>query len=222
MDIARTKQIVAELLKRTTDNGCTESEVACAIAKVQQLLAQHGMSVRDIPEEKEVIVESKVETETKSLSSIQAHIALSLQEHFGVGVVRTFKTWGNESCLKVIGEPIKVEIFTETFLFAYKAFKFNWSNYAKKLTCSTREKNLHRGAYLRGYCDGFTNEIIRQENATALVVVKSEALKEHIAKMGSMSKHRFCNPSSSSEEAYAEGYETGSFAQRGKEKVLQD
>ena len=222
MDIERTKQIVAELLNRTTDNGCTEGEVACAIAKVQQLLAQHGLSVNDISEGKEKIVESKVETETKSLSSIQAHIALSLQEHFGVFLVRRLNTRDNESCLKVIGEPIKVEIFTETFLFAYKAFKFNWSKYAKKLNCSTREKNLHRGAYLRGYCDGFTNEIIRQENATALVVVKSEALKEHIAKMGSMSKHSVCNPTSSSVEAYDEGYETGSFAQRGKKKVLQD
>lgn len=222
MDIVRTKQIVAELLKRTTENGCTEGEAACAIAKAQQLLAQHGLSVKDISEEKEEIVESKVETETKSLSYIQAHIALSLQGHFGVELVRTSNSGSNESCLKVIGEPIKVEIFTETFLFAYKAFKFNWSKYAKKLTCSTREKNLHRGAYLRGYCDGFTNEIIRQENTTALVVVKSEALKEHMAKMGRMSRYNFSNPSSSSVEAYAEGYETGSFAQRGKKKVLHD
>lgn len=222
MDIKRTKEVVAELLKRTTQNGCTEGEAATAIAKAQQLLAKHGLSVKDIAEEQEEIVESKVATDTKSLSSIQVHIALALKEHFGVELIRNSMRGTGESCLKVIGEPIKVEIFTETFLFAYKAFKFNWAKYSKKLECSTQEKNLHRGAYLKGFCDGFTNEIIRQESENALVVVKSEALVKHMESMGRMSSCSYSNKTSNDAEAYGHGYESGAFSQRGKRKVITD
>lgn len=220
MDIKRTKEVVAELLKRTTQNGCTEGEAATAIAKAQQLLAKHGLSVKDITEEQEEIVESKVATDTKSLSSIQVYIALALKEHFGVELIRN--AMRGESCLKVIGEPIKVEIFTETFLFAYKAFKFNWTKYSKKLECSTQEKNLHRGAYLKGFCDGFTNEIIRQENENALVVVKSDALVKHMESMGRMSSKSYANRTSNDIEAYEHGYESGSYSQRGKNKAITD
>lgn len=218
MDINRTKEIVAELLNRTTANGCTEGEAAVAISKAQQLLAKHGLTIQDINREPEQIQEQKVQTETKSLSAIQVTIALALKDHFGVEVIKSQK--GSSSYLKVIGEQIKCDIFTEVFTFAYNAFKSNWTRFNKTMYCSTQEKNLHRGTYLRGFCDGFTNEIIKQENATALVVVKSEELQSHMAAKRLVYSRGYVTKSSGSAEVYANGYEQGAYAQKNKHKVL--
>lgn len=212
------KDIISKLLNRTTANGCTEGEAAVALAKARNLLAKYNLSVQDLDSDENSIEELKVETDTKTLSLTQAYIALALKDHFGVEIVNSGNS--HSSCLKIVAEKFKAEIFKEAFLFAYNSFKSNWSRYSKTLACSTQEKTFHRGTYLKGYCDGITNELSLQENATALVVVKSKELSDYMSSMEFNGHTRFSNKVSKSDEVYNQGYKTGAFVQRNKNKSI--
>lgn len=219
MTVSKVKEIVARLLDRTTANGCTPGEASVAIAKAHELLAKHGLSLGDISREESLIEKVKINTDTKTLSAIQVSIACALKEHFGVEVIKSRSSDGS-SRLCVIGERVKVEIFNNAFVFAYTAFKSNWNKFNRTLTCSTQEKNAHRGTYLQGFINGLTNELIRQENDKALVVSKSQSLKDFMNNMGKMKSCSYSNRASHSSEVYNNGYQAGAFAQRSKGKVL--
>lgn len=219
MNIEDLKRKIRKVLAHTVENGASEAEAHAAIAKAQQMLAAANLDMSDLDEpEFSEIMEEKVQTDTKSLSAIQVTIALALQEHFGVELLRVgFKS--GETKLKVVGERIKVQVFCDAFLFAYNTFKSMWSSVVRTLVATTQEKNRMRGDYLRGFCDGLTNELVKQENESALVLVKSEKLKDYM-KNFSCGTCSYKTSRSGDYRMYEKGYTDGSYSQRNKNKSL--
>ena len=80
-------------------------------------------------------------------------------------------------------------------------------------------KTQSRWDYFHGFVAGLTNELVRSENENALVIVKSEELKDHVDKM----KMKTTTLYSRNPESYSNvrrGYEDGSFSYRNKNKAL--
>lgn len=213
------KEIIQNLLNRTKENGCTEGEAATALAKAQQLLAKHNLTLSDLSEDETKVIEEALQCDTKSVSAIQVYIANSLKKHFGVELLKSARSDGS-SKIKVVAEKIKAQIFQEAFQFAYNAFKYNWAKVARSLECTTQEKNLHRGTYLEGFMEGIVSEIERKENETALVVTKSQALTDYMSALHLGKSSHYGNRKSGSTEMYSKGYHAGTFAQRNKNHAI--
>ena len=212
---------VKKLLEMTESNGCTASEAATAMAMAQKLMAQHGIHECDVVEEPEFIIEEEVTVGTKSVSSMQALMALDLSKHFGCRVVQHTRADGSQY-LKFIGDKTRCQVFRETYLFAYRVFQKNWTSYIKDMEISTKEKNQLRGSYFKGFVSGLTNELIRSENEFGLVIVESAKLTEYMKDNYSNNRTRQCSVrSNGSSEAYLKGYEDGTFSHRNKNKCVE-
>lgn len=217
---------IKKLLLRTEANGCTPAEAATAASQVAILLAKHGLSMSEITaEDTELVKESFIDT--KSCNEYQAIISSELAKHFGVVVyAKGCKIYNGKiqprviTTLKVYGEKIKVMAFKEVFTFIYKAYQSSWTRYHKSLDVDTHDKNLMRKSYVLGFIDGVTNEIIKEENANALVVVKSKEVEEFQASLTCI--HNFSTTASNNAIANAKGYEDGTFAQRNRNKVIEN
>lgn len=221
--------IIKKLLERTEANGCTPAEAATAASQVAILLAKHNLSMSEITaEEVELIKEDFLDT--KSCNEYQAIIASELGKHFGVSIfcstckeivkghiykMHTYTT------LRVYGEKIKVQAFKEVFRFIYNAYQQSWTKYHKTLNIGSHEKSLMRRSYVCGFIDGVTNEIIKEENANALVVSKSQAVQDWES-ANLKENHSFSTQAIHNAYANRQGYEDGAFAQRNKNKVITD
>lgn len=217
MDKAKVLEKVRKLLEKTEVNGCTAGEAASAAALARKLLAQHGLDLSDLSEEEKSILEFDLEMETKTVSESQGYISKVIADHFGCEVI--IRGNKSKSCLVFIGEKVKVDICKETFVFVYKTYKRCWKIYHQSLGLSTSEKSLKRKTYLMGFLDGLTNELIKSENETALVVSKSADLKDYMGTLN-LSQKKFTSKSSFQKEDYDKGYSDGAFSQRNKNKSI--
>ena len=196
-------------------------EAGAALSRAQYLMAKFGLAISEVEETKEDIVENTVNMNTKSISTYQYLLASRLADHFGCEVLRVHFGIGNASSLSFIGEPIKVETLEQCFKFAYKAYQKSSARYLK-IHCdgmSRSEKLRERYDYFFGFIDGLTNELIRSENEHALVVVKSEALENHMNSMN-ISHITLHRKETSSVNASLNGYTDGSYAYRNKNKGI--
>lgn len=210
---------IQKLLEITTERGATPEEAANALAKAQMLLFKNGLTMDDLKaEEEDIIVEEKVSVGTKSVNFIQNKFVSELALHFACSVL--ISTIGRQGKFVFIGEKSKVQVFKECFLFAYNAYKSCWAKEVAKMNISIHDKNLRRVSYLEGFVDGLTNELVKSENANALVICKSQELEDYMSKRQINGSISFSASSHFDYSLYQKGYESGSYAQRNKSKVL--
>lgn len=210
---------IQKLLEITTEHGATPEEAANALAKAQLLLFKNGLTMDDLKtEEEDVIVEEKVSVGTKSVNYIQNKFVQELAPHFACSVL--ISTIGRQSKFVFIGEKSKVQVFKDCFLFAYNAYKSCWSKEVASMNTDTHSKNMRRVSYVDGFIDGLTNELIKSENEHALVICKSQDLEDYMTKKKIDGSISFSASSRFDYSLYQKGYESGSYAQRNKNKAL--
>lgn len=214
---------IKKLLAMTEANGCSSEEAAVAIAHAQLLMAKYDVELTELSEEEKVIIEDKFSMGTKSVSSYQRLLACSLAPHFAVRVI--ICTRGDRSqIMNIVGDKIRAAIFKETYLFAYKAFQQQWQAYYKTLSKSEiTDIGDIRGSYLKGFVDGITNELQRSENENAIVLKENPEIKDYISEhFPCLINERLLIKGLRHGQAFDQGYEDGSFAQRNKNKSIQE
>lgn len=212
---------IRKLLARTEENGCTPGEAATAAAQVAMLLAKYNLAISDINSEEMELVKEEFIKDTKSCSAYQAEIASALEKHFGVTTFLKRKYNANHtsySILVVYGEKIKVQAFCQTYEFVYRAYQKCWTSYHKTLDEPTSLKSKRRLSYLRGFIDGVTNEIIKEENANALVVSKSQSVIDFENNL--VTGRAFNVNAIRDAQANARGYSDGTYAQQHRHTSL--
>lgn len=213
-------EIVKKLLERTEANGCTADEAKVAITQAHKLLAEAGMSMDELSTEDTEVAELVLDSDTKGVSLAQTKLAVALAKHFGVEL---FFRKRSTTDLVVVGETFKRKIFAETYQFAYNTFKKSWNKYHKSLTSvSTSDKNALRNDYLIGFADGLTNELVKQENEFALVVVKSEEVVKYMESLNLKQGKARQFSRKFDHGAMSQGYSDGAFAQRNKHHVVEN
>lgn len=210
---------ITKLLSKTEQAGATPEEAASAIAMAHKLMAKYGVDMQDLQMEEDEVIEEDMSVGTKSVSTLQASLARSLADHFGCEIyLHTSSRTGQT--IRVVGERDKASIYKATFMFAYNTFKKSWERYMKTLDCDTREKNLLRGTFFKGFVDGITNELVKQENQFGLVVVKSEKVDEHMSKIQMGGTRHLSYKQIQDATTYLEGYREGSSAQVQKHHAI--
>lgn len=210
---------ITKLLSKTEQSGATPEEAASAIAMAHKLMAKYGVDMQDLNIDEEEVIEEDISVGTKSVSTLQASIARVLADHFGCEIY-LYTSSRTGQIIRVVGEREKASICKVTFMFAYNAFKKSWERYMRTLDCDTKEKNLLRGTFFRGFVDGITNELVKQENQFGLVVVKSEKVNEHMSKIQMRGTRHLSYKHTQDSDTYYEGYREGSNAQVQKHHAI--
>lgn len=221
MDKEKAIEQIKKLLKHTEENGATPAEAAAAIALAQKLMAEHNIKMEKLDAEAEPeVLEEGIDVGTKSVSSIQCMFAQSLCKHFACHVIMRWSTTKHAFQLAFIGDAVNCKVFKEAYLFAYNAFKFNWDKYHRSLNLTTQQKTQARGTYLRGFIAGLTNELVKSENANALVIVESPAVTTYMDKLNLRKSSRSMTiQESNSMNDYLRGYQDGSYSQSNKNSL---
>jgi len=223
MNKERAIDLIQKLLRKTEANGATPGEAASAVATAQKLMAQYKVDATEVETESEVengVIEEGIDVGTKSVSSIQTLFAQSLASHFACRVIMRWNSAKQSYQLTFIGDAINCKAFKEVYLFAYNAFKYNWEKYHKALNLSTAEKSASRGTYLKGFIAGLTNELIKSENANALVIVESPQLQSYMDSLNLHKSHKhYSMRQSDSMRDYMKGYADGSYSQSNKNSL---
>ncbi|MFM7085311.1 MAG: DUF2786 domain-containing protein [Hyphomicrobium sp.] len=182
----RVINIVLELRKRTTENGCTEAEALLAATKISKLMEEYQLSISDIHEIRD-----------------DTYIALKRQYGGGspqrrswhetnrtwsaISVFTETKYWRDRDNLVFFGSQTDCEIAFFLCDLIKSASELEWKNY--KLTKITPTNRRGRTSFMAGFSLRISERLLvlktkreeglkQKEQSRALVVIKDKVLTE--------------------------------------------
>lgn len=203
IDKIRTK--IAALLKKTEANGASEAEAAAAMSIASKLMAEHGVTINDIKQNKEA---------ARDFSSVQVNVGaknLSVVDKFVASAIAIYtdtKAWNSKefdgfkmgkkklkykfaSRLMFYGYSVDVELAEYIYKICDSAVETEWRKFAGTVPAGSRAKarvsfQLGMALRLRERLLSMKNENIKESNGTELVVLKKQlvetSFKEQVTK----------------------------------------
>lgn len=189
------------------------NEASLALSKAQELIAKYNLTITE--EENKVIVEEVLKQTTKSVSNYRKQMLTALAEHFGVLVLLREGSERRQAVI-IAGRPQDVKCFIEVFNYA----EVCWERFYKSIHIKgeTRSESYNnRASLFKGFIDGMTNELVKRISETALVITKSDELKEYEASLG---VHSYKTSRVRDFQLYCDGYREGGYAIRNQNKQV--
>jgi hypothetical protein len=218
----KTREEVIELVRRclALSKSSNEHEAALAMAKAQQILFEHNLSMSEVQSADEFskkasgMTQSKVSTQMKRNHGHWKPQLIHWVARYNFCSV-ILSSYGDTVYL--IGQPINVEVVTNMYIWVCDQLENMASEYCKSYQGPDRIPTFRRGFF-----DGAVNEIgnrlyrnqkemkAKIESSTALVVQNEEMLKAYIdQKFGELKSGR-ASRGSGSYDGHRAGRDAGS------------
>lgn len=204
---------IQHLLSKTTEAGATPQEAASAIALAHKLMAKHNISVSQLSTTKSSVEEHSPSLKTKSVSKYHWTLGKALAPHFGCRVfIRGIRSKGQSLCF--VGDSKNVQALLSCFNFAFNSYQYYYDKYSKTHEASPQL----RWDYFNGFVDGVTNELIKSESESALVICESQEVADYFNKL-SMKVNKVKWSAAQDSSARLQGYTDGSYSTRSKSSL---
>lgn len=166
---------IRKLLNLGRDGAATPNEAALAMAKAQQLAAQHGISLTEIPADGDA-GSWLTHITTKSRRDLANRLAQNLvQTHFGV---RCCFQWNAvRSVIHIVGTRDQAEIATYVYIYLYRSLNRGWA----------RRKNRRlrdRESFMSGFAYAISQQLPEVFPQTGLVLSTAHYIETQLIRPG--------------------------------------
>lgn len=191
---------IKKLLRLGKDKGATAAEASSALAKAQQLAAEHGISLSEIGEADE---ETGVLTHISvpSLKGLPHRLASGLiKRHFGVDTL--FDSTGAKAVMHIIGTPSQAQLAEYVYIYLVRALRQSWQQRENR-----RLKN--REAFLRGFSHAISRQLPEVFPQTGLILSHQSYIEDRLLNPGEKLTSLPVSKKPLSEAAFSHGLRAG-------------
>ena len=143
---------IRKILRLGNDHGATAEEAASALAKAQQLAAEYGISLTEIPDESDT-ASGLTHASVPSLAGLPHKLASGLVErHFGVATL--FDPLGAKPLIHIVGTPNQIDLATYVYVYLVRVIRQSWQRRPNK-------RLRDRESYLRGFTVAISKKLPR-------------------------------------------------------------
>lgn len=141
---------IRKILRLGNDHGATAEEACAALAKAQQLAAEYGISLTEIPDESDT-ASGLTHGSVPSLAGLPQKLAAHLvKRHFGVATL--FDPLGARPLIHIIGAPVQIELATYVYVYLVRVIRQAWPRRHNK-------RLRDREAFLRGFAQAISKKL---------------------------------------------------------------
>lgn len=152
---------IRKILRLGNDHGATAEEASSALAKAQQLAADYGISLTEIPDESDR-TSGLTHASVPSLAGLPHKLASQLvKQHFGVATL--FDPLGARPLIHIVGTPNQIDLATYVYVYLVRVIRQAWQRRDNK-------RLRDREAYLRGFSKAISQKLPRVFPQDALVL----------------------------------------------------
>jgi hypothetical protein len=180
----RVINLVRELQKRTTDNGCTEQEALAAAAKVSKLMEDYQLSMKDVQEVRDDIY-GAMKRKYGGGSARRRTWHETKMLWYAISQFTDTHCWMNDDNLCFFGSKTDCEIAFYLCDLVKNTAETEWQSY-RRACCGNTDRTA-RAAFMQGFCVRLSNRLIKMrderrqalnqaEGSRALVVVKDQVV----------------------------------------------
>lgn len=200
----KVREKIAALLKKTKSNGCSEAEAEAAMAIANKLMAEHGVSITDIKENKQAsrdFSRRHVNKGSKNLSLIDKCVAPAIAQYTDTKVWSQkefdgFKMGKKKMKPKYIsnvtfyGYSVDVELAEYIYKICDAAVETEWKKFSVTVPAGFRAKarlsfQVGMAIRLRDRLVNMKSENIKQTNGKELVVLKRQLVESSFKEQSS-------------------------------------
>ena len=157
-------ELIRKLLKKTTENGCTEAEAATAFAMASRKLAEHNLTMDEVTADEKGEA-SWIEEEVEELAR------WSLEDNLRYGILREFyfvecvlMPRNGRKVFHIFGKPENVQVARFVWHALGSSFERCWMIYKITHKVPASEKRL----FLSGMAQGFSEKLRAERRAQVI------------------------------------------------------
>jgi len=220
-EVDKIKVKVFNLLQKTVENGCTESEAMTAMAIAGRLMDTYQLNMSDIQIREEKCVQDRVQSPTRNRDSGVDGCMLALARYCDLKI--WFSSGRTESHYGIFGLSQDVELFKYLYDIISNTVDLETKKF-KKSDIYIQSTN-RRGAttsFRKGFSSGISSKLTQMKNereqevreqrrtGTDLVVIKNEIIEEEFANTGITLRKKYSyNRNAGNYGARQQGYKKG-------------
>ena len=191
---------IKKLLRLGNCKGATAAEASMALAKAQQLAAEHGISLSEIGDTEDgqsglthITVPSQAGLPHKLASGI-------IKRHFGVDTL--FDPTGDKATIHIIGTPSQAQLAEYVYVYLVRTIRKSWQSRENR-----RLKN--RESFLRGFAHAISSQLPAVFPQTGLILSCKHYIEDKLMSPGEKLRTLPLSKKSLTQAAFSEGLRAG-------------